>query len=426
MGEALGMDALRSARSIDAAIEGSGRDRFLQELYSNSAVLPIAIVLLELVQEGLAYFLKPAFYAMSLGAMAQAAYLTRGTGGAARRIGGNLVAPAVYAAYEVAVEGPAFFLAPHHIAFWSFALAIGMLQAMRATAGERIAGPLLVAEGTIRSLFVFVIYAVFAKEAAPATFSLREFLSDGGHLFIGGSIAFLGLAGGLAALAAHRYLALLREVSRRFRVYSEWFFGRALLEEAVADPDRLALRRCERALLFLDVRGFTGWSEQQPPEAVAAALNGLYADAEAAFARWSPIRFKFTADEVMAVYADPSVALDAAHALSRSVGARLAPLSLGAGIGLHWGAVVEGLMGGEATKHFDVIGDPVNTAKRIEGAAGPGEILLSSVFCAVAKVAPGPLRWIDAKGKSGRIAVHLAAGAPLTAIKPRNRAAAVT
>lgn len=146
------MDALRSARSIDAAIEGSARDRFLQELYSNSALLPIVIVLLELVQEGPAYFLKPAFYAMCLGAMVQAAYLTRGSvESGVRRIAGNLIAPAVYAAYEVAVEGPAFFAAPHHVAFWSFALAIGLIQAMRAASPERIAGPLLVLEGTVRS-----------------------------------------------------------------------------------------------------------------------------------------------------------------------------------------------------------------------------------------------------------------------------------
>lgn len=420
------MDALRSPTSIDTAIEGSARDRFLQELYANSAVFPIVIVLLELVQEGPAYFLKPAFYAMSLGAIAQAAYLTRGAcTGAAQRIGGNLLAPAIYAAYETTIEGAAFFTAPHHIAFTAFALAIGLLQALRAKQPPRVAGVLLVAESTLRSLFVFVIYAVFVMMADPASFRVGEFLADRGHVFVGCAIALLGVAGGVATLGAQRYLTLLREMSRRFRLYSEWFLGRPLLEEVVADPERLRLKRCERAILFLDVRGFTAWSEAHPPEAVAAALNGLYEEAEASFGLCPPIRFKFAADEVMAVFVDPGAALAAARDLSRRVAARLGEHRLGAGIGLHWGPVVEGLMGAASTKHFDVIGDTVNTAKRIEGAAGPDEILLSSVFCAVAGVAPGPMRWIEVKGKAGRLAVQLAAPAPLTPIKPEIGAVAV-
>lgn len=50
---------------------------------------------------------------------------------------------------------------------------------------------------------------------------------------------------------------------------------------------------------------------------------------------------------------------------------------LGAGIGLHGGLVVEGLLGSANVKFYDVIGDTVNTAKRIESAARSGEILIS-------------------------------------------------
>ena len=396
--------------SIDAAIEGTARGRFLQELYSNSAVLPIAIVLLEVLLEGgTDYLLKADFYAIALGAVAQAWFLS-GTPDEARlrRVLGNLVAPGIYTAFEVATEGAAFFAAPHHKAYWAFALAIGLLQGARGSARTIAADVLMVAESVVRSMFLFAIYYIFELLTAPPAGPSRPFLADASHVFIGWSIALLGLAGGVAAVGAQRYLAMLRTLSRRLRVYSEWLFGRALLEEAVSDPERLSLKRRERAILFMDVRGFTAWSEAQSPESVVAVLNGDCAAAEAVFARRAPIRCKFSGDEVMAIFAKPEDALAAAQGLAREVGACLRPLGLGVGIGLHWGAVVEGLMGGTGTKQFDVIGDTVNTAKRIEGAAARGEILLSEDFRAAAGLAVSGRRTIEVKGKAAPLVVHSA------------------
>jgi len=394
--------------SIDAAIEGTARGRFLQELYSNSAVLPIAIVLLEVLLEGGSdYFLKADFYAITLGALVQAGFLSRTPDGERlRRLLGNLAGPAVYSAIEVATEGPGFFAAPHHKAYWAFALAIGLLQCARAGRRTIAADILMVVENAVRSMFLFAIYYIFESLTAPPTGPARAFLADPSHAFIGWSILLLGLAGGIAAVGEQRYLAMLRTLSRRLRVYSEWLFGRALLEEAVSDPERLSLKRRERAILFMDVRGFTAWSEAQPPESVVAVLNGGCAASESVFARWSPIRCKFSADEVMGVFARPGDALGAARCLAREVGDYLRPYGLGVGIGLHWGAVVEGLMGGTGAKQFDVIGDTVNTAKRIEGAAARGEILLSEDFRAAAGLAVAASRTIEVKGKSAPLVVH--------------------
>ena len=417
------MDPRRKAASIDAAIEGTARSRFVYELHTNSAIFPIALVMLEVLHEGGAgYFLKPDFYAIAVGVLVQAVFLSRLPEDAGwARLGGNAIAPALYTAIEAAVDGVSFFLAPHHRAYWGFALAIGCLQAARG-AHPRFAAGLLVAEGFVRSMFLLAIYAIFEALAESGT---KPFFADASHIFIASAIALLGLASGVAAAGSHQYLAMLRELSRRFRLYSEWFLGRPLLEQALADPGRLRLRRCDRAILFADVRGFTAWAETQPPEAVASALNGYYERAEAVFAAAVPIRFKFAGDEVMAVFADARTALEAAHALSQAASRTLGSHGIGAGIGLHWGAVVEGLIGGADTKQFDVLGDPVNTAKRIEGAAATGEVLASSVFCAVAGAPAGPLRWLDVKGKSGRLPVHLMASRALTAIKPQNAAAAV-
>jgi adenylate cyclase len=348
------------------------------------------------------------------GAIAQAAYLSRRAATEApRRFAGNLVGPAIYTAIESAIEGTAFFAAPHHLAYWAFAAAIGALQHYRWAAGESRAPLLLIAESVVRSSILFAMYAIFETLSAPGHFKgWGVFFEDPSHVFIAWAVTLLGLVGGLGAVTAQRYLVALRALSRQLRVYSQWLFGRALLEQAVSDPARLALARRDRAILFMDVRGFTAWAEAQPPEVVVEALNAYYTDAESVFARHPPVRFKFNADEVMAVFARPADALEGARDLAEAARLRLRPLGLGAGAGLHWGPVVEGLMGAADVKSYDVIGDTVNTAKRIEGAARGGEILLSEDFRRAADVACVHSREVAAKGKSTPLLVSLAPPRP--------------
>ena len=405
------MAAIPRRLNIDNAIEGSAGGRFLLELFSNSALFPIANILLELLLDGPRYLLDYRFWVLAGGAAAQAWYLSQRARRPGARFAGNLVAPALYTASEVADHGLAFFSAPHHVAYWLFALTIGALQAARGKAG-RFEGLLHVVEGFVRSMILLVMYAIFEGLTEPPGAAAKPFFADPSHVFMTWAIALLGLLGGVAAVTSERYLALLRTLSRRFRLYSEWLLGPTLLEEAVHDPHRLALRRLDRAVAFVDVRGFTAWSETQSPEVVVRVLDDYYRAAEAAFESHRPIRFKFTADEVMAVFAEPSVALAATRAAADAIAGALRPHGLGAGIGLHWGPVVEGLMGGADMKHFDVIGDTVNTAKRIEGSAAAGEILLSGAFWAAAGLsAREPARSLRVKGKAAPIAVHVARAA---------------
>ena len=420
------MSTLRMPAPLDAAIEGSRRERFVLELLGNSAVFPLANILLELfLAGGPAYFLEADFYAIVAAALAQAAFISRTRD--SLRGPGNLVGPAIYTAIEAAVEGTRFFTAPHHLAYWGFALAIGALQAWRMRAPRAHGPALLVAESVVRSAILFVMYAIYEKLSGgngPDTVSAATFFADPSHRFIAWAVGLLGLVAGLAAATSQRYLDMLRELSRRLRTYSEWFFGPALLEQAVAHPETLALARRERAVLFMDVRGFTAWSESQPPETVVAGLGAYYESAEEVFLRLAPVRSKFSGDEVMAVYADAGEALAAARSLAAVQRESFQVQGLAAGIGLHWGPVVEGLIGGRASKQFDVIGDTVNTAKRIEGAAAPGEILASEAFRQAAGEPSLGQRSIQVKGKSAPLAVHRLEA--LTGIKPTRDAASVT
>lgn len=86
------------------------------------------------------------------------------------------------------------------------------------------------------------------------------------------------------------------------------------------------------------------------------------------------IKFKFAADEAMAVFSEAVIAARAAKEMFDDVDKVLSPQDLRARVGVHTGPLVEGLLGNMDVKFYDVIGDTVNTAKRIESATARREI----------------------------------------------------
>lgn len=397
--------------SVESRLAGTPRFRFWQELFGNSAQFPIANILLEMLIEGLAPYLRaPDAYAILLAAVTQAYFLSRWQLTAhPRRFWGNLIGPALYTLLEATIEGPAFFVRPHHLAYWGFALAFGVLQSARLRLSGIFNAVVLIFEDIARAGILLVMYAVFETFANPQqTISLTTFFADTAHQFVALAIPLLGLSVALANLTAQRYLDLLRRTSAQLKTYSEWLLGRDLLNRIVADPAALTLTRHERAVLFMDIRGFTRWSETRPPEEVVAMLNHYYYLTETALAHHAAIKFKFSADEAMAIFVSARQAAAAALELREQVNLMLSDQQLGVGIGLHTGLLVEGLLGSAGVKFYDVIGDTVNTAKRIESAAGAGEVWISeNVRQAMGETAGlGPSRQITAKGKEEPLTVH--------------------
>jgi class 3 adenylate cyclase len=397
-----------SDSTLEKRIEGSPATRFFQEFFGNSAQFPIANILLELLLEGpVRYLVAPDAYAITLAAMVQTRILSRWQDSAhPRRFWGNLIGPALYTAIEVGIEGMKFFASPNHLAYWGYAAAIGLLQAIRPAIPRPLRGPVQVIEDVVRASILLVMYVIF--ENATGGLAHGGFFTDPSHRFVALATLLLGLSLGLANLTARRYLQLLRETAAQLRTYSEWLLGRDLLERSMDDPATLTLRRHQRTVLFMDIRGFTAWSETRRPEEVVEMLNRYYHAAETTLSSMPVVKSKFSADEMMAVFPGPVEAVAAARALRHEIGGLLAAHGLGAGIALHSGPLVEGLLGSKGVKFYDVIGDTVNTAKRIEGAAAAGEVLISADVAAVLEAGKlGPKRQIAAKGKELPIEVHL-------------------
>jgi len=395
---------------LEAKLSGTFGTRFALELFGNTAHFTIANILFELLVEGITYLRIPDLYVLLLATLLQAYFLTRWQNTPQpRRFWGNLIAPALYTLGDTLLEGLCFFSKPQHIAYWGFALAVGTLQAWSPHLPRRLGLVALLLENVTRASILFFMYALFEIHANPAqTTSISAFFADSAHQFIAFFVLLLGLSVGLANLTAQYYLGLLQQTSAQLKIYSEWLLGRDLLNRIIADPNALTLVGQERTVLFMDIRGFTGWSETRPPDKVATLLNQYYHVAEAVLSSHKPIKFKFSADEVLAVFATADSAVDAAMQLCAQVNQLLADQNLGVGIGLHTGEVAEGLLGSSDVKFYDVIGDVVNVAKRIESSARSGEILISDNVRLMLDqtVHLGAKREITVKGKPEPLTVY--------------------
>ena len=134
-------------------------------------------------------------------------------------------------------------------------------------------------------------------------------------------------------------------------------------------------------ILFSDLRGFTTLSENEEPEFVVELLNEWFSDATRAIQKHGGIVDKFIGDAVMALFgvSDPTdenganavrAALEMRQALE-AMNQRNSVLDrpqLKIGIGIASGDAVVGFMGSHLRHSYTAIGDPVNTAARLEAA----------------------------------------------------------
>lgn len=394
--------------TLSERIQGTAGNRILREFITNSALFPIFDAIRAITTDGFAAYLRePPHYLILASAAVQAWFLGRRlTYSWWQRALGNLIAPALYSAFDLFVEGPADFLSqPYHLIFWVYALGMAGLYALEdlLASGKELA---TVSQNLWRVLLfptLYVLSEASGELAGPLTRNsfTTYWQSSSGHSFILVAALLFGLLLGLNETRVDRYTAYLREAARRLKQLSGWSLDLDLVEQSMENPSVLRQRRVERTVLFMDIRGFTQWSEDKDPETVVGMLNQFYELAENILTAGGGRKPHFIADEVMTWFEDARQAVQTGRKLRDEVNRLLAGYHLACGIGLHIGEVVEGLMGSSDTRSYNIIGDVVNTASRLESNTSPGEIVISEELAQRLSLIEqsGPPRLIEAKGK---------------------------
>lgn len=173
---------------------------------------------------------------------------------------------------------------------------------------------------------------------------------------------------------------------------SRYFSPQLVDEIAQGGSPARSFRQQKVAILFVDLRGFTGMAERMPANEVADFLNEYRRRIAEPIARNNGLIDKFIGDGAMAIFGVPEpgtddarnavlAALELVSAIDGWCEERLAegasPVEVG--IGIHYGDVIAGALGDEHRLEYTVVGDAVNTAARIERlAADLGTPLLIS------------------------------------------------
>ena len=146
----------------------------------------------------------------------------------------------------------------------------------------------------------------------------------------------------------------------------------------------------EITALFVDIRGFTAFSESNPPEKVVDIINRYLGLTSRSIQQNGGTIDKYIGDATMALFNAPNDLPN--HALRAvktawdmkqgSVALRDGILEeygvdLQFGIGINTGAAVVGNMGSDFRMDYTAIGDAVNTAARLESSAPKGGIIIS-------------------------------------------------
>jgi class 3 adenylate cyclase len=193
------------------------------------------------------------------------------------------------------------------------------------------------------------------------------------------------------AQAAEHDREKLRSVFRRY------VSGR-LVDEIIArmDGDMASLTlgsRVNAAVMFADMRGFTGIAEKLAPAQVFELLNEFFAALTAVAFRYNGTVFNMAGDSLMVGFGVPIAqedggvrALRAAREMLSGFGElagrwqRRYGIDTGLGIGINEGEVVAGNVGSEQYMSYTLIGDTVNIAARLSQRARAGEVLFSNAL----------------------------------------------
>ncbi|MCW5897920.1 MAG: hypothetical protein KIT10_01515 [Flavobacteriales bacterium] len=235
------------------------------------------------------------------------------------------------------------------------------------------------------------------------------------YLFTG--IGVLMMAGGLWSRL--RYVHRSRAAIRKEKEVSEGLLLNILpgevAEELKAKGSADAQLFDQVTVLFTDFKGFTALSELLGPKELVRDIHECFSAFDHIMARYGIEKIKTIGDAYMAAGGLPTP--NASHARDAIMAAleirdfielgKAAKVAMGLPffeirIGIHTGPVVAGIVGVKKFQ-YDIWGDTVNTASRMESSGEVGRVNISEATHALVKDLPGlvftPRGRVQAKGK---------------------------
>lgn len=193
------------------------------------------------------------------------------------------------------------------------------------------------------------------------------------------------------AIQNARNVEALRETKEHEKAQIRSTFGRfvspQVVDQVLDHPEKLQLggSRREVTILFADIRGYTAYSENSPPEQVVEMLNDYLSLAANVIMSYGGTLDKYMGDGIMAIFNAPQeqpdhvqLAVDAAFMLQQAALqlAKQRGEQLSFGVGINVGETIVGYIGTDTAINYTAVGDAVNVAKRLQEVARPGQILV--------------------------------------------------
>jgi adenylate cyclase len=247
-------------------------------------------------------------------------------------------------------------------------------------------------------------------------------------------VAF-AIVGTAAALALERFARLLflreRDVDRERErgdallrnILPASVVGRLKMREPGVEDGRIAERYAEATVLFADLVGFTERAAVMDPDELIVALDDVFGGWDRLADRFGLEKIKTIGDAYMAAAGVPEprgdhveAAAEMAIAIRDTMPSHRWPggASMSVRIGIETGPVVAGVIGRRKFA-YDIWGDTVNSASRLQTTAAPGTIQVpDGVYLPVrhAYVFSAPYE-VDLKGKGPTTARILLGRAPV-------------
>jgi class 3 adenylate cyclase len=203
--------------------------------------------------------------------------------------------------------------------------------------------------------------------------------------------------------AFNRMVEQLRHKERMRETFGKYVDPRIV--EGLIDQPMLAVdgQRRVMTVLFCDVKGFTGASEEMTPQGLVKVMNRYFSAMSAPIRDHGGVIDKYIGDAIMAYWGPPFTenadqarlaSVAALDMLERVVslraefpellGVRSLPISFDIRIGIATGEALVGSIGSELMMSYTVMGDTVNLASRLEGANKlyGGRVLVSAATVA--------------------------------------------